>query len=162
MKVLILNGSPRRHGNMSKMLELMKQELEGCGVGTVYIDVPQQSMKEADAVIIGAPCYWGNMPGEVKVLFDRMVYGMMGENSWGMPLPLHKGKKAIVVSTCTTPYPFNILYNQTHGVVKAFREILKWSGFKIVKTIERGGTKKHPELTEKDMRNCKKAVHKLL
>ena len=35
MKVLILNGSPRRHGNMSKMLELMKQELEGCGVGTV-------------------------------------------------------------------------------------------------------------------------------
>ena len=26
MKVLILNGSPRRHGNMSKMLELMKQE----------------------------------------------------------------------------------------------------------------------------------------
>lgn len=164
MKVLILNGSPRRHGNMSKMLELMKQELEGCGVGTVYIDVPQlqvhpcigcmkcrsslkcclpedgaqrvlQSMKEADAVIIGAPCYWGNMPGEVKVLFDRMVYGMMGENSWGIPLPLHKGKKAIVVSTCTTPYPFNILYNQTHGVVKAFREILKWSGFKIVKPL---------------------------
>lgn len=131
MKVLILNGSPRRHGNMSKMLELMKQELEGCGAETVYIDVPRlqvhpcigcmkcrsslkcclpedgaqrvlQSMKEADAVIIGAPCYWGNMPGEVKVLFDRMVYGMMGENSWGMPLPLHKGKKAIVVSTCTT------------------------------------------------------------
>jgi multimeric flavodoxin WrbA len=37
MKVLILNGSPRRHGNMSKMLELMKQELEGCGAETVYI-----------------------------------------------------------------------------------------------------------------------------
>lgn len=33
--------------------------------------------------------------------------------------------------------------------MKAFREILKWSGFKIVKTIERGGTKKHPELTER-------------
>ena len=41
MKVLILNGSPRRHGNMSKMLELMKQELEGCGAETVYIDVPR-------------------------------------------------------------------------------------------------------------------------
>ena len=70
--------------------------LEGCGAETVYIDVPRlqvhpcigcmkcrsslkcclpkdgaqrvlQSMKEADAVIIGAPCYWGNMPGEVKV-----------------------------------------------------------------------------------------------
>ena len=54
--------------------------------------------------------------------------------------------------------PCGILYR----VLEAFREILKWSGFKIVKTIERGGTKKHPELTEKDMRNCKKAVHKLL
>ena len=47
MKVLILNGSPRRHGNMSKMLELMKQELEGCGVGTVYIDVPQLQVHPA-------------------------------------------------------------------------------------------------------------------
>ena len=86
MKVLILNGSPPPSWqHVEKMLELMKQELEGCGAETVYIDVPQlqvhpcigcmkcrsslkcclpedgaqrvlQSMKEADAVIIGAPC----------------------------------------------------------------------------------------------------------
>ncbi len=36
MKVLILNGSPRRHGNMSKMLELMKQELEGWSWNSLY------------------------------------------------------------------------------------------------------------------------------
>ena len=90
-----------------------------------------------------------------------MVYGMMGENSWGMPLPLHKGKKAVIVSTCTTPYPFNILYNQSHGVVKALKEILKWSGFKIVKTIEKGGTKKHPGLSEKEMARCRKTVQLL-
>lgn len=78
-----------------------------------------------------------------------MVYGMMGENSLGMPLALHKGKKVIIVSTCTTPYPFNILYNQTRGVVKALKEILKWSGFKVVKAIEKGGTRKHPDLTSK-------------
>ena len=102
------------------------------------------------------------MPGTLKVLFDRMVYGMMGENSMGIPLPLHKGKKAIIVSTSTTPYPFNILYNQTRGVVKALKEILKWSGFKVVKAIERGGTRKHPGLSEKEMIRCKKIVHKLL
>ena len=55
MKVLILNGSPRRHGNMSKMLELMKQELEGCGVGTVYIDVPQLQVHPC----IG--CIWSHL-----------------------------------------------------------------------------------------------------
>lgn len=191
MKILIINSSPRRQGNISKMLDLMKQEAESLEVETNYIraselkvhpcigcmkcretlkcclpeDDAQQVLhfiEEADALIIGAPCYWGNMPGTLKVLFDRMVYGMMGENSMGIPLPLHKGKKAIIVSTSTTPYPFNILYNQTRGVVKALKEILKWSGFKVVKAIERGGTRKHPGLSEKEMIRCKKIVYKLL
>ncbi len=191
MKILILNSSPRRRGNISKMLEAMKQEAENGGAEVTFVHVSDlqvrpcigcmkcrdslkcclpeddaqkvlQAVKEADALIVGAPCYWGNLPGELKVLFDRMVYGMMGENSWGMPLPLHRGKKAIIVSTCTTPYPFNILYHQTRGVVRALKEILKWSGFKIVKTIERGGTKKHPELSDKEMARCRKSVHKLL
>lgn len=191
MKILIINSSPRRQGNISKMLDLMKQEAESFEVETTYIRVSdlkvhpcigcmkcRESLKcclpeddahhvlhaidEADALIIGAPCYWGNMPGVLKVLFDRMVYGMMGENSMGIPLPFHKGKKAIIVSTCTTPYPFNILYNQTRGVVKALKEILKWSGFKVVKAIEKGGTKKHPGLSEKEMIRCKKVIHKLL
>lgn len=191
MKILIINSSPRRQGNISKMLDLMKQEAKSLEVETNYIraselkvhpcigcmkcretlkcclpeDDAQQVLhfiEEADALIIGAPCYWGNMPGTLKVLFDRMVYGMMGENSMGIPLPLHKGKKAIIVSTSTTPYPFNILYNQTRGVVKALKEILKWSGFKVVKAIERGGTRKHPGLSEKEMIRCKKIVHKLL
>lgn len=191
MKILILNSSPRRRGNISKMLEAMKQEAENGGAEVTFVHISDlqvrpcigcmkcrdslkcclpeddaqkvlQAVKEADALIVGAPCYWGNLPGELKVLFDRMVYGMMGENSWGMPLPLHRGKKAIIVSTCTTPYPFNILYHQTRGVVRALKEILKWSGFKIVKTIERGGTKKHPELSDKEMARCRKSVHKLL
>lgn len=191
MKILILNSSPRRRGNISKMLEAMKQEAENGGAEVTFVHVSDlqvrpcigcmkcrdslkcclpeddaqkvlQAVKEADALIVGAPCYWGNLPGELKVLFDRMVYGMMGENSWGMPLPLHRGKKAIIVSTCTTPYPFNILYHQTHGVVRALKEILKWSGFKIVKTIERGGTKKYPELSDKEMARYRKSVHKLL
>lgn len=191
MKILLINSSPRRQGNISKMLDLMKQEAKSLEVETNYIraselkvhpcigcmkcretlkcclpeDDAQQVLhfiEEADALIIGAPCYWGNMPGTLKVLFDRMVYGMMGENSMGIPLPLHKGKKAIIVSTSTTPYPFNILYNQTRGVVKALKEILKWSGFKVVKAIERGGTRKHPGLSEKEMIRCKKIVHKLL
>ncbi|MCD8094024.1 MAG: flavodoxin family protein [Bacteroides sp.] len=191
MKILILNSSPRRRGNISKMLEAMKQEAENGGAEVTFVHISDlqvrpcigcmkcrdslkcclpeddaqkvlQAVKEADALIVGAPCYWGNLPGELKVLFDRMVYGVMGENSWGMPLPLHRGKKAIIVSTCTTPYPFNILYHQTRGVVRALKEILKWSGFKIVKTIERGGTKKHPELSDKEMARCRKSVHKLL
>ena len=190
MKILILNSSPRRHGNVSKMREVMRREAEEKGAEVIYVYVPElnvrpcigcmkcrsalrcclpedgaqrvlQAVKEVDALIIGAPCYWGNLPGELKVLFDRMVYGLMGENAWGMPLPLHKGKKAVVVSASTTPFPFNILYNQTRGVVKALKEILKWSGFKLVKAIEKGGTGKRPDLSEKEIAACRKAVRRL-
>ena len=181
--ILIINGSPRKNGNISKMLEAIKKEAEkqGANVSAIHVHdlqikpcngcmncrknltcvLPEdgtqatlQLINKCDVLVVGSPCYWGNLPGELKILFDRIVYGMMGESPKGIPQPLHKGKKAIIVSTCTTPYPFNILFNQTRGTVKALKEILKWSGFKIVSTIERGGTKKFP-LQEKDFRHCR-------
>lgn len=152
--ILIINGSPRRNGNISKMLENIKEEAEkqGANVSAIHIHDLQvkpctgcmscrknlqcilpadgaqstlQLINTCDILVIGSPCYWGNIPGELKTLFDRIVYGMMGESPKGIPQPLHKGKKAIIVSTCTTPYPFNILFNQTRGTVKALKEILK-------------------------------------
>jgi len=190
MKTLILNASPRRDGLISQMLDIMKDELTAKGNEVEYIEVcklyvrpcigcmkcrsslkcvmPEDEaqrvlrlMKECDSLIVGSPCYWGNINGQLKVLFDRMVYGMMGENSFGVPIPLHKGKKAIVVSTSTTLWPLNILFHQTSGVVRALKEILGWSGFKIVTTVQKGGTHKHHELTERDIKKCKRAVRKL-
>lgn len=107
-------------------------------------------IEACDVLIVGAPCYWGNMQGTLKILFDRIVYGMMGENSLAVPIAKHKDKKAIIVSTSSTPWPLNILANQTRGVVRALKEILGWSGFKIVATIQKGGTLRHPEFTEKE------------
>lgn len=69
--------------------------------------------EEAQALIIGAPLLLGNLPGQLKVMSDRIVYGMMGGDLTRYSIGLHKGKKAIIVSTCTTPYPFNIFFNQT-------------------------------------------------
>ena len=67
----------------------------------------------------------------------------------------------IFVLWCSTPWPFNIWFNQTRGVVKALREILKWSGFSIKGVIQKGGTKQHPELTENDKKKCRKIIRKL-
>lgn len=189
MNILILNGSPRRNGNIARMLKAMREEAEsrgmkvtsvcvadlrimpctGCMVcrkklACVLPDDDAQRMLEliqgCDAWVIGAPCYWGNMPGQLKVMFDRIVYGMMGESQRGIPIPLHKGKRAILVSTCTTPFPFNILFNQTRGVIKALKEILKWSGFKVISTIEVGGTKQHA-VSDKALERCRKVIRKL-
>ncbi|OUP07908.1 iron-sulfur protein [Mediterranea sp. An20] len=189
MKILILNASPRCGGNISRMLDAMKQEAEGLGYEVMYETVSHLAVRPctgcmkcrtsghcilpsddaqrmlsligaADVLVVGSPCYWGNMPGTLKVLFDRIVYGLMGESPHGMPLPLHKGKRAILVTACTTPWPFNIWFRQSRGTVRALREILKWSGFRIVRSIERGGTKTHP-LTERNLERCRRAVRRL-
>lgn len=190
MNILILNASPRRRGLVSQMLDTMRDEAEknGCRVETVRTNeldikpciacmscrtkgvcaLPKddsqrvlQMMQEADAIVMGAPCYWGNIPGTMKVLFDRIVYGLMRDTKY-FPEPLMKGKRCVLVSTCTTPWPFNRLFNQSHGAVKAMREVCRYSGFKIVRTIERGGTMMKPELSQKELEKCRKAVRKLI
>ena len=120
-----------------------------------------KKLQEADVIIMGAPCYWGNIPGQMKLLFDRLVYGMMRDTD-RFPEPLMRGKKCILLSTCTTPWPWNVWFNQSRGAIHAMREICHYAGFKIVATIERGGTAKHSSLSEKDRKRCIAAIKKTL
>lgn len=120
-----------------------------------------EAIRKCNVLVVGAPCYWGNMPGTLKILFDRIVYGMMCESRRGLPHPLLKGKKAILITTGTTPYPFNRLFGQTAGTVRSLKEILKWSGFDITAAIQRGGTKQNP-VDEKDLDKCRKAIRKTM
>lgn len=190
LNILIINGSPRLQGQISQMLDIMRSEAEAKGAHVEVVSTNRLSIKpcigcmacrtrnkcllaeddsqrvlkmmqDANVVIMGAPCYWGNIPGQMKLLFDRIVYGLM-QDSQRFPIPLMKGKQCILVSTCTTPWPFNIFFNQSHGAIRAMREICHYSGFKIVKTIERGGTHKKPQLTEKDKKKCLKAILSVL
>ena len=120
-----------------------------------------QLIKDCEAMIIAAPCYWGNIPGMFKLLFDGMVYGMICESPLGIPIPLHKGKRCVLVSTSTTPWPLNILMHQSHGAIRALKEICRYSGFKIVATIEKGGTRRNTTLTEREIMKCRQVVRKL-
>lgn len=191
MKILILNGSPRAMGNISQMLDVIRDEAEKLGAETETVAVNGlnvkpciacmkcrkehlcflpyddaqmvlQKIQQCDAIVIGAPCYWGNMPGTMKLLFDRMVYGLMGETAMGLPLPQHKGKRCILVSTSTTPWPFNILMHQSRGAIRAMKEICHYSGFKVVAKIEKGGTRRHSALTERERGKCRKAARRIV
>ena len=189
--ILILNASPRRHGNISQMVEVMADECRQAGVEVQTVAVQQLDIRpclgcmkcrtahkcvlpeddaqrvlkliqQADALVIAAPCYWGNIPGTLKLLFDRIVYGMMDESEKGWPLPLHKGKRCVLVSTSTTPWPFNRIMNQSSGAIRAMKEVCRYSGLKTVATVEKGGTRHDTTLSEKDERRCRKAVRKLM
>lgn len=190
MKTLIINGSPRHNGKIKRMLEEISSELDKSGHEVKTIEISKLNVEPCkgcmacrstnycvlppddaqsvllmidwcDSLIIGSPCYWGNIPGQLKSLFDRIVYGMMGESPRNIPIPLHKGKKAAIVATCTTQWPWNRLFHQSSGVVRSLNEILKWSGFKVVASIQRGDTKRCP-LTDKDLRKARRLAHKFI
>ena len=189
MKLLIINGSPHKKGLISQMLRIFHEQAIATGVEVteVYANdlqikpcmgcmacrskrhcvLPEDDaqrvltlIEQADAIVIGAPCYWGNIPGQLKLLFDRIVYGMMRDTP-RFPEPLMKGKRLVCISTSTTPFPFNILMNQSHGAIRALREIGRFSGWKIVDTIERGGTATRTQLSPRDISKCHKAFRKL-
>ena len=189
MKLLIINGSPRKKGLISQMLRIFHEQAIATGVEVteVYANdlqikpcmgcmacrskrhcvLPEDDaqrvlalIQQADSIVVGAPCYWGNIPGQLKLLFDRIVYGMMRDTP-RFPEPLMKGKRLVCISTSTTPFPFNILMNQSHGAIRALREIGRFSGWKIVDTIERGGTAPRPQLSPRDISKCHKAFRKL-
>lgn len=189
MNLLIINGSPRKKGLISQMLRIFHEQAiaSGIEVTEVYANdlqikpcmgcmvcrtknacvLPEDDaqrvlalIQQADAIVIGAPCYWGNIPGQLKLLFDRIVYGMMRDTP-RFPEPLMKGKRLVCISTSTTPWPFNIIMNQSRGAIRALREIGRFSGWKIVDTIERGGTATRPQLSPRDIRKCHKAFRKL-
>ncbi len=175
MNILVLNGSPRKNGNVAvnlrKQVELYSAK-KSCGENNVvWEDVCDlqfdfckgcmacrskkncvlkkddahriaEEINNCDVIFIGTPVYWGNMNGKLKSLFDRLVGTLMAESRYGIPLPLLKGKKAVIVTSCTTPFPFNYICGQSSGAYRALKEILKSSGFKIIKKIHISNTKK--------------------
>ena len=175
MNILVLNGSPRKNGNVAKALRREVEKLTGkagsdgnqviwedicdlnfdfcrgcmacrsksdCILPRDYAHKIAEEIKKCDMIFAGTPVYWGNINGKLKSLFDRLVGVMMAESKMGIPRPLHKGKKAIIVTSCTTPFPFNYLCGQSGGAVRALREILKSSGFKVVKKVNITNTKR--------------------
>jgi hypothetical protein len=87
------------------------------------------------------------MCAPLKLLFDRNVPVFMGESPGGMPVPRQKGKRAIIVTACTTPWPLNVILPQSRGAIRAVREVLHYGGYKTVGTITKPGTKKSTELS---------------
>lgn len=168
MKILVINGSPRKKGSIATMLHAVVDNLDGAEVH--WIDVNDlkvrsctgcmkcretetcvlpaddghrmaEEMKWCDALVLGSPVYWGNMSGQMKLMFDRIVPSMMGESKLGIPIAFHKGKRAIIATACTTIWPFSWMARETSNTNHAMKEILHYSGFKVIGKLVYPGTK---------------------
>lgn len=174
MKILVLNGSPRQNGVIVSLLKAVTESLPA-GHDVEWIDVNKLSMKyctgcmacrdkgvcilpeddahragkkiqEADALVVGTPTYWGNMCAPLKLLFERNVPVFMGESPRGIPVPRQKGKRAVIVTACTTPWPFNFILPESRGAIRAVKEVLHYGGYKIAGTVTMPGTKRTREV----------------
>lgn len=166
MKTVVINGSPRPSGKIARMMDMAAEiagddtqvlhvyraDIKPCvgcmscrttGVCRLAPDDAHRAaelIRRADLIVVGTPTYWGNMSGGLKNFFDRLVPVFMGETKSGVPRACLKGKQGIVVATCTTPFPFNRLFGQSAGAVKAVKEILRTGGLRV-SSVQIGGTK---------------------
>ncbi|EMS81052.1 flavodoxin family protein [Desulfotignum phosphitoxidans] len=190
MKILILNGSPRKNGTVATLLKAVAEPITNKHE-TEWIDVCKLDMKfctacmacrdkgtcvlpeddahrvgqkiqQADALVIGTPTHWGNMCAPLKLLFDRNVPVFMGESPKGMPEPRQKGKRAVIVTACTTPWPFNFIFPESRGAIRAVKEVLHYGGYKLVGTITKPGTKKTNEISSSLMAKAERLGKKLI
>jgi len=190
MKIVILNGSPRKTGTVATLLKAVAAPLS-TPHETEWIDVCRLDMKfctacmacrdkgtcvlpeddahragkkiqEADALVIGTPTHWGNMCAPLKLLFDRNVPVFMGESPKGMPEPRQKGKRAVIVTACTTPWPFNFILPESRGAIRAVKEVLHYGGYKLVGTISKPGTKKSKEIASSLIEKAGRLGEKLM
>jgi NAD(P)H-dependent FMN reductase len=188
MKILILNGSPRKRGTIAQLLKSISDALEvnhdiewiniydlrmkpciGCmkcrpdGECVLPEDDAHEigrKIKQADGLVVGTPTHWGNMSAQLKLLFDRNVPVFMGEKPNGLPIPRHKGKPAVIVTACTTPWPFNFIAAESRGAIRAVREVLHYGGYRIVGTVIKPGTKKNPVIPQKLIDKAKMLANK--
>ena len=190
MKILFLNGSPRRNGMGAQYLKSMAQMAEEHGNEVTFYNISQmnirpclgcevcrekrscvlpeddsvrflEDLQRADVFVVGSPCYIYNVSGQLKMLFDRIVYGLMKEGKLGLPQPLLKGKRALLVITSTAPWPFNHLLGYTTGTYRALKRILDLGGIRIKGCVMRGNTKKVPAFTQKDIKKSHRLMHRV-
>ena len=83
MKVLLLNGSPRKEGCTYTALTEVAETLKKDGVETEIFQAGDPSrenvaaaaaiMKEADALIVGSPVYWASPSGQIIEFMDKFA-----------------------------------------------------------------------------------------
>lgn len=131
MKVIAINGSPRKGGNTEAVLLEMAKELKAAGIETEIIQVGDKAIRgctgcgycwtdgnacaiaddcvneiaqkigEADGLILGAPTYYAAIPGTMKCFLDRLFFS--GND-------LIKFKVATVVATVRRAGAVNTVY----------------------------------------------------
>jgi len=183
--ILAINGSPRKNGRITEMVEailsgaqsnghIVKQvrlaemdikECQGCmscqekGACVFRDDIAiiEEDIKRAEVIIWATPTHWGNVSALTLKVFERLFGFLIQENPKGLPLRREaNGKKAVLITTCSTSFPFNWLFNQSRSTLNRMQEVCRYSGQEVVKTLVLPGTLGMQETPRRVLRKARK------
>ncbi len=188
MNVLILNASPKAKGTVSRQLQAIADELQAGGHSVTNLDIRSlhiapctgcmhcrtankclmdeddaervlDSLRKAQALVVGTPCYWGNLPGPLKTLLDRLTYGLIRtpQSPYRLPAGRLDGRCALVFVASTAPWPFHLLPRQARGTALALRHILRSAGIRPVRLLYRPGTSRSEAGPDELQRRARRA-----
>jgi len=116
-----------------------------------------ERIKKADTIILGSPVYWGNITGKMKAFFDRhMGYAMYNPegaldfhkigfwkklkvfhvelNKFGPREDALRGKRFILVTASTLPFPYCYIKNEISMTFKALDNyVIRMKGKTVAK-----------------------------
>lgn len=181
-KMLALMGSPRKNGNIARMLSLAVESAEAAGYETETVNLYEteispctgcmvcrhgvcpiadgmaaiiDKIKACDVLTLAAPTYWANVPGAVKNALDRLAGAVM-DDDWLIPKPKLKGsQRYFLITACTTPAPFSRLAGQSGGALRAMREVFKTAGMRSMGCAVYAGTRGKKELPRRLVKKIK-------
>lgn len=182
MKLMAVNGSPRKAGNTSVMLKEIVALAEKKGIETKYFDLADlhisdckgcqkcktdhdcvqkddmtsviEAIQEADFVLLGSPVYMGDETGLMKCLADRLYCLLaLGDGTGNFKSRLAPGKKVMLLMTCGEPNG-DKLYN--YILTRYFRLLIKLLEFEDFHSFIIGGV--NPNADVRKMNQAKEAM----
>lgn len=104
---------------------------------TADIKAFQENILWADEVIFIYPVWWFSIPAKLKSIIERtFMEGVVAKkNPNGFPIPMLKGKKAVIIQTYDMP-EFVMRYFAGDLSYKLMKSILGLTGIKIAKRID--------------------------
>lgn len=152
-ELVVLLGSPHKDGATVQMAALVRAGFEAQGWNSRTIDINDAELKpcngcmvcrdtaqcvirddiekirdaliSCDVVILAAPVYFANVPGPLKILFDRLSGAVIDRHTKPR---LKRSQRYILLTACSTPPPFDRLAGQSSGALRAMNEFFKMAG----------------------------------
>jgi len=160
-KITIISGHPRANSFTEQLTKSYEAGAKAAGYETALFTLPTldigstpfagkpelsdwsaglhtlwANMLDADHIVFAHPLWWGSMPGEFKMLFDRLLVSGNAysyQNGKAFPVGHLKGRTAEVIMTSDTPnWFYKLAYHSAQSQLMK-NQILKFIGLKPIR-----------------------------